>query len=41
MHYFPPRTPLSKNIIERAGSLVHTTFSLAGLRPARGRGNAA
>ena len=37
MHYFPPR----KSIIERAGSLVHTTFSLAGLRPARGRGNAA
>jgi uncharacterized protein (DUF2236 family) len=37
MHYFPPR----KSIIERAGSLVHTTFSLAGLRPARGRGKAA
>jgi uncharacterized protein (DUF2236 family) len=37
MHYFPPR----KSIIERAGSLVHTTFSLAGLRPARGRGRAA
>jgi hypothetical protein len=37
MHYFPP----SKTIIERAGSLVHTTFSLAGLRPARGRGRAA
>jgi uncharacterized protein (DUF2236 family) len=37
MHYFPPR----KSIIERAGSLVHTTFSLAGLRSARGRGKAA
>jgi uncharacterized protein (DUF2236 family) len=37
MHYFPPR----KSIIERAGSLVHTTFSLAGLRPARGRRKAA
>ena len=41
MHYFPPRSPLSRSIIERAGSLVHTTFSLAGLRPARGRGKAA
>jgi uncharacterized protein (DUF2236 family) len=41
MHYFPPRSPLSKTIYERAGSLVHTTFSLAGLRPARGRGKAA
>ena len=41
MHYFPPRSPLSKSIFERAGSLVHTTFSLAGLRPARGRGKAA
>jgi uncharacterized protein (DUF2236 family) len=37
MHYFPPR----KSLFERAGSLVHTTFSLAGLRPARGRGKAA
>jgi hypothetical protein len=37
MHYFPPH----KSIIERAGSLVHTTFALAGLRPARGRGKAA
>ncbi len=37
MHYFPPR----KTIIERAGSLVHTTFSLAGLRPARGPKKAA
>ena len=38
MHYFPPRP---RSIIARAGSLVHTTFSLAGLRPARGRGKAA
>jgi uncharacterized protein (DUF2236 family) len=37
MHYFPRR----KTLVERAGSLVHTTFSLAGLRPARGRGRAA
>ena len=37
MHYFPPR----RTIFERAGSLMHTTFSLAGLRPARGRGKAA
>ena len=41
MHYFPPRSPISRRIVERAGSLVHTTFSLAGLRPARGRGKAA
>jgi hypothetical protein len=33
VHYVPG----SKSIFERAGSLVHTTFSLAGLRPARGR----
>lgn len=33
VHYVPP----SRSILERAGSLVHTTFSLAGLRPARGR----
>ncbi|MDI3315657.1 MAG: oxygenase MpaB family protein [Mycobacterium sp.] len=33
MHYFPPR----RTILERAGSLVHTTCWLAGLRPARGR----
>jgi uncharacterized protein (DUF2236 family) len=34
MHYVPRR----RTIIERAGSLVHTTFSLAGgLRPARPR----
>jgi len=37
MHYFPPR----KSLIERAGSLVHTTLSLAGVRPARGPGKAA
>ena len=28
MHYVPPR----KSLLDRAGSLVHTTFSLAGLR---------
>ena len=33
MHYVPRR----KSLLDRAGSLVHTTFSLAGLRPARGR----
>jgi hypothetical protein len=33
MHYVPPR----KSLLDRAGSLVHTTFSLAGLRLARGR----
>jgi uncharacterized protein (DUF2236 family) len=37
MHYLPPR----KTLLDRAGSLVHTTFSLAGLRPARGRSQAA
>jgi hypothetical protein len=37
MHYQPTR----KTLLDRAGSLVHTTFSLAGLRPARGRGTAA
>ena len=37
MHYVPPR----KTLLDRAGSLVHTTFSLAGLRPGRGRGKAA
>jgi hypothetical protein len=36
MHYVPRR----KSLVERAGSLVHTTFSLAGLRPARGRSHA-
>ena len=29
MHYLPPH----KSLLDRAGSLVHTTFSLAGLRP--------
>ena len=33
MHYVPRH----KSLVERAGSLVHTTFSLAGLRPARRR----
>ena len=38
MHYVPRR----RTLVERAGSLVHTTFSLAGgLRPARSRGHAA
>ena len=37
MHYVPRR----KTLLDRAGSLVHTTFSLAGLRPARGRSTAA
>jgi uncharacterized protein (DUF2236 family) len=46
MHYFPPRprSPLdpalqpARALMERAGSLLHTTLSLAGLRPAGGRG---
>lgn len=33
MHYVPRQ----RSLLERAGSLVHTTFSLTGLRPARGR----
>ncbi|MCV7171218.1 oxygenase MpaB family protein [Mycobacterium sp. CPCC 205372] len=37
MHY----VPRGKTILDRAGSLVHTTFSLAGLRPARARRTAA
>nr|MCH9700356.1 hypothetical protein [Actinomycetes bacterium] len=37
MHYVPPH----KSLLGRVGSLVHTTFSLAGLRPARDRGKAA
>jgi uncharacterized protein (DUF2236 family) len=53
MHYQPvrkrgiprkppvPVPPLPKALVERAGSLVHTTFSLTGLRPARGRRSAA
>jgi uncharacterized protein (DUF2236 family) len=35
MHYVPQH----KSLLERAGSLVHTTFSLARLRPARNRTN--
>jgi hypothetical protein len=41
MHYFPPGSLRAKSLIERAGSLVHTTLSLAGLRPAGGRTKAA
>ncbi|KKC04024.1 hypothetical protein WU83_15850 [Mycobacterium nebraskense] len=45
MHYFPPRPRSAldpaKALMERAGSLVHGTLSLAGLRPARGRVRAA
>lgn len=42
MHYVPKRkAPLPLALAERAGSLVHTTFSLAGFRPARGRRSAA
>ncbi|CAJ1582425.1 oxygenase MpaB family protein [[Mycobacterium] wendilense] len=52
MHYAPrrkapfplppvPAPPHPKVLVERAGSLVHTTFSLAGRRPARGRRPAA
>jgi uncharacterized protein (DUF2236 family) len=33
MHY----VPRPRSLLERAGSLVHTTFSLTGLRPARNR----
>lgn len=36
LHYVPDRGG-PPSIIERAGSLVHTTFSLAGLGPARNR----
>jgi uncharacterized protein (DUF2236 family) len=36
VHYVPGGSHAAA-LIERAGSLVHTTFSLAGLRPARGR----
>ena len=35
MHYFPPRQ-VRRSLMERAGSLVHTTLSLAGLRPRPG-----
>jgi hypothetical protein len=45
MHYFPPRSRSAlypaQMIMERAGSLVHNTLSLAGLLPARGRSRAA
>jgi hypothetical protein len=45
MHYFPqgshPSPHPAKVLMERAGSLVHGTLSLAGLRPAGGRGRAA
>lgn len=34
MHYFPRR---GRSLIERAGSLMHTTLSLAGTRASRGR----
>lgn len=37
MHYRPPH----KSLFDKVGSLVHTTFSLAGVRPARGRTKAA
>jgi uncharacterized protein (DUF2236 family) len=37
MHYVPRR----QTLLDKAGSLVHTTFSLAGRRPARRRGKAA
>lgn len=36
MHYVPP-VSRRMNLIERAGSLVHSTFSLAGVRPPRPR----
>jgi hypothetical protein len=41
MHYFPPPYHPAKALMERAGSLVHTTLSLAGVRPARGPRRAA
>jgi uncharacterized protein (DUF2236 family) len=42
MHYVPKRrSPIPKVLTETAGSLMHTTFSLAGFRPARGRRPAA
>ena len=37
MHYLPTR----KSLLDRVGSLVHSTFSLAGARPARSQGAAA
>jgi ER-bound oxygenase mpaB/B'/Rubber oxygenase, catalytic domain len=41
MHYFPRGSYPAKAVMERAGSLVYTTLSLAGLRPARGPRKAA
>jgi hypothetical protein len=45
MHYVPsgsgPFANPARFIFERAGSLVHSTLSIAGLRPARGRTSAA
>lgn len=49
MHYFPPRSHRftrsaldpAKALMERAGALVHSTLSLAGVRPARGPSRAA
>ena len=45
MHYVPssshPFANPAKFLFERAGSLVHSTLSIAGLRPARGRKRAA
>ncbi|MEO6794982.1 MAG: oxygenase MpaB family protein, partial [Mycobacterium sp.] len=40
MHYVPP-VSRRMSLIERAGSLVHSTFSLAGRRPPRPRPKAA
>jgi uncharacterized protein (DUF2236 family) len=37
MHYVPGAGRRPMSLMERAGSLVHTTFSLTGLRPARSR----
>ena len=39
--YFGDYVTRHKSFVARAESLVHTTFSLAGLRPARGRSTAA
>lgn len=41
MHYFPRRNHPARLIMERAGSLVHTTLALAGRRPNRSHGSAA
>ncbi|MEQ0574211.1 hypothetical protein ABLN97_04310, partial [Mycobacterium tuberculosis] len=49
MHSFPPRSHRftrsaldpAKALMERAGALVHSTLSLAGVRPARGPSRAA